>query len=156
MTEPHSAGLILRLRKEENNLFLILKSKWDKNWSFPKGRVSKNESPFIAAMRELKAETGLESEDLILENISFVDVKQNLKKQTKLDGVKKIRFFFGFLPRVPSIVLSREHVKFKFCSLALLDDLMDKCFVDVLRDTIIQKEMEKQSWIHELYAKSRS
>lgn len=146
-----SSGFILRYRNTGIEFYLVLKNKWDHNWSFPKGHVEKNESPFLAAVRELKEETGITTDDFILENLSYVDCVQKLKKSTKKcpNSIKKVRFFFGYLPKQPKITLSREHVNFRYCTLGSLSRLLDDCFLDILKDRDRQLEMERLTWIYE-------
>lgn len=151
MKAIHSAGFILRHRSAGTDFFLVLKNRWNNNWSFPKGHVEKNESPFIAALRELKEETGITTEDFILENMECVNCKQKLSQATKKCplSIKKIRFFFGYLPRLPTVTLSREHVNFKFCALGTIGTILDDCFVQILKNPDRQSELERLTWIYE-------
>lgn len=145
-----SAGFILRYRNLGIDFFLVLKNKWNEKWSFPKGHIEKQESPFLAALRELKEETGITSDDFILENLGYVDCEQKLQQATKKcpRSLKKIRFFFGYLPRQPEITLSREHVNFRYCTLGSLRRILDDCFLDILTNRERQLEMERLSWIY--------
>lgn len=145
MSDLHSSGIILRHRKNKEDLFLILKSRWSFKWSFPKGYLKEKESPFLAAIRELQEETGITPDDFVLENIDHVDV-ENTKCP---DGVKKIRFFFGFLSKMPQICLSREHTTFKFCNMKNLGLCLDECTLKALQNQKLQNDMEKQTWIRE-------
>lgn len=52
-----SAGIVPVLREGKAPRFLLLRV--FKYWDFPKGLVEKDESPFLAAKRELEEETGI-------------------------------------------------------------------------------------------------
>lgn len=49
-----------------------------------------------------------------------------LEKKTKKvkDGIKRIRVYFGFLKTKPEVILSKEHVDFKWASIGTCLDLL--------------------------------
>lgn len=51
-----AAGGIVQHPKREESLFILRHNKWD----IPKGKIEKNESPEIAAIREIQEECGLQ------------------------------------------------------------------------------------------------
>lgn len=79
---PVCGGVILN---EKLNKFLLVKGFYHHSWSFPKGKINKNESDLKCAIREIKEEIGLDCEKLIDEN-EFVELSENLKR-------KKIRYY---------------------------------------------------------------
>lgn len=66
MREEHSFGIIPFAKQgSEWKVFVILHKK-GKHWGFPKGHTEGEETPKEAARRELKEETGLVVEELLL------------------------------------------------------------------------------------------
>ena len=57
------AGGVILSEKNNLNILLIYNGK-EKNWEFPKGHVEKNEDFIDAMYREIKEETGLDTEIL--------------------------------------------------------------------------------------------
>lgn len=58
MKKIESSGIVI-LRKE-NKDFLVLLMRSHDYWDFPKGGIENNETKLIAAIREVKEETGIE------------------------------------------------------------------------------------------------
>ncbi len=54
-----SAGAVIVRREGDRCLFLLLRVY--RYWDFPKGEVEEGEAPFVAALREVREETGLEA-----------------------------------------------------------------------------------------------
>lgn len=59
MVTEYSAGIILVLRKENNEDKFLLIKQLSGNWSFPKGHIEDGEDVKAAAIRELAEETGI-------------------------------------------------------------------------------------------------
>ncbi|TYS70498.1 NUDIX domain-containing protein [Sutcliffiella horikoshii] len=59
MKSERSCGVIIYLDKPDTR-YLVVKSKTNGHWGFPKGHIEKNETDIDAAIREVKEETGLE------------------------------------------------------------------------------------------------
>lgn len=58
MKKIESSGIVI-LRKERDD-FLVLLMRSHDYWDFPKGGIENNETKLIAAIREVKEETGIE------------------------------------------------------------------------------------------------
>lgn len=65
MNKELSAGGIIFKRDGARILFLVIYSKRNKIWGFPKGRLESGETEKEAARREIKEETGLDDLHLI-------------------------------------------------------------------------------------------
>jgi bis(5'-nucleosidyl)-tetraphosphatase len=80
-----SFGIIPLLKKDKWYVYLVL-HKSSKYWGFPKGHANKDESPKIAATRELKEETNLDvvkfiSDEALIETYDFTYKKQKISKK---------------------------------------------------------------------------
>lgn len=56
--EERSAGGVVYRMENGRPLFLLIKDSY-RNWGFPKGHLEPDESPSLAALREVEEETGL-------------------------------------------------------------------------------------------------
>ena len=116
----HGAGVIC-IRPDSN--ILILKGKYHGEWSVPKGYIDPRErnNPVLAALRELKEETGLvlDSSDLMTDDagelVSY-DFSYKLKKPRKKvpDGIKRVLLFVYGLKGEEKWKISHEHSAYHF------------------------------------------
>jgi 8-oxo-dGTP pyrophosphatase MutT (NUDIX family) len=60
--ETSAGGVVFRLEDGEP-VFLLIRDSYQ-NWGFPKGHLEDGESPEIAAVREVREETGLDALDV--------------------------------------------------------------------------------------------
>ncbi|MBI3236621.1 MAG: NUDIX domain-containing protein [Chlamydiales bacterium] len=68
MIQIDSFGIIpLRKKEDKSWEVLLVLHKIGNHWGFPKGRAEKGETPFQAAGRELREETGLTVKELLCE-----------------------------------------------------------------------------------------
>ncbi|MBI4994923.1 NUDIX domain-containing protein, partial [Candidatus Peregrinibacteria bacterium] len=65
MVKEISAGIIIYRKTSEGIKFLLLYH-GGRYWNFPKGKLDQGEKSFRAALREVKEETGLSSNELRL------------------------------------------------------------------------------------------
>jgi 8-oxo-dGTP pyrophosphatase MutT (NUDIX family) len=56
--DERSAGVVVVRRESQNWRILVLRAY--RNWDFPKGLIEPGETPFAAAVRETREETGIE------------------------------------------------------------------------------------------------
>ncbi len=106
MKELVSAGIITFYIKNETPHFLLLHYPHG-HWDLPKGKIEKGESKEIAALRELKEETGLKAQ--IIEGF-----EKKFDYVFKQDGelIKKTVYFFLGQALSDEITLSEEHIGF--------------------------------------------
>ena len=99
-----SAGIILFRMKNKTHEYLLLHYPHG-HWDLPKGKIEKGESKEQAALRELKEETGLETE--IVNGFS-----EQYHYFFKQDGelMKKTVYFFIGEALSDSVTLSEEHI----------------------------------------------
>lgn len=105
----------------QSHKFLLLKGRFSKSWSFPKGYIEKGEDPLESAIRELEEEIGvsLTFEDILLTHDGeylHVDTSVKLPKPIKRvpSGVKHIRFYVYYMDEEQVIRLSKEHSSFRW------------------------------------------
>ena len=66
MNKEFSAGAVIFKKENNDVLFLVVYSKRNNIWGFPKGRIEQLETEKEAAAREIKEEAGLD-------NLGFID-----------------------------------------------------------------------------------
>jgi bis(5'-nucleosidyl)-tetraphosphatase len=76
-----------------------------KYWDFPKGHVEDGETPFVAALRELKEETGIEEISFPWGN-SFIET-------APYAGGKIARYYLGRVNQ-DQVILSHEHHEWRW------------------------------------------
>lgn len=75
-----TAGVVLYHRKDNNIYFVVVKMRFAKIWSMPKGKQETNEDLINTARREFAEETGIDLEDF-------------LTKETYYHCINKTRFY---------------------------------------------------------------
>ena len=74
MNKETSAGAVLYKKQNNDFLFLLVYSKRNGEWGFPKGHIEKGETEIEAAIREISEETGLVvNEEDFLKDFRFAD-----------------------------------------------------------------------------------
>ncbi len=126
MPREKSAGAIIFRRESGNVYFLLLHypgiNRKGGHWEFAKGHIENNEAEEIAAIREIKEETGI-SDVQILSGFKkyikyfFKKNKKFLKKETEKSGKKsawifKLVAFFIAETKTKEVNLSPEHTDF--------------------------------------------
>jgi 8-oxo-dGTP pyrophosphatase MutT (NUDIX family) len=100
----HSAGFILFRNSDAGPLYLLLD--YGKHWDYPKGHLEAGESPWQAAVRELREETGIRQVDRV--TAFQQDMHYNFFSPKKGRIAKTVTYFLG-QTRTEDVVVSHEH-----------------------------------------------
>lgn len=139
--EFNGAGIVVfRIVKPMVPEFLVVKAKWGKHWSFPKGHMDKkdNGSTFKCALRETGEETGVTQDDIQLIGNFKHTVRYKLDKATKKcpDGVKTVLMYLGKVRSNTKIDLSAEHIAYKWVSQSVAKALLRDDFGELIDSAI--------------------
>ncbi len=110
-----SAGAIIFKRDKEIKYLLLFRKKeehFNALWSFPRGKIEKNENELDAAKREIEEETGLK-------DINFLEnFKEKINWFYKKDNqvIYKESTFFLAEYKSGEIKISEEHDDYKWCN----------------------------------------
>ena len=126
MNKEFSAGAIVFKREGDAILFLIIYSKRNRLWGFPKGHLEQGESTEQAAAREIKEETGLG-------NLEFINgfkeevMYETVSKRPPFEGQKIEKYVTYFLCEVKNqdiIVDGREITDYRFLAISEAERLV--------------------------------
>jgi len=106
MPKEISAGIIIYRKTVEGIKYLLLYH-GGSYWNFPKGKLEQSERGMDAAFREVKEETGLGKNDLILKDQFRVTDKFFFFREKK--RIFKIVIFYLAQSRARDITVSLEH-----------------------------------------------
>ena len=119
MNKEFSAGAVIFKRVGDKVLFLMIYSKRNKIWGFPKGHLERGETEKEAAKREIKEETGLDG-------LRFIDgfeekvMYETVSKRPPFKGERIEKYVTYFLCEIKNqdiIVDNREIGDYKFLPL---------------------------------------
>ena len=131
----HSAGGVVFKENKNGPLYLVLISK-RRIWEFPKGHLEPGEDTRMAAIREVKEETGLNDLE-VFDGFSFTINYEFFKNGSK---VKKDVVYYLMKTNSQSVTISEEHIGYMWLSYAkALDTLTHKNSKNLL--------MEANSWL---------
>jgi len=131
----HGAGFVLCRDSKSGPEFLVLKARWGRHWSIPKGHIASGESDFLStAFRETDEETGIE-QDQIKHVKGFEEVvTTTLKRPTRNcpEGVKNTKVFMGVIEDDVEIILSDEHTEHWWVKLVVALRLLGQPYHEVV------------------------
>ncbi len=121
LSKKHIGALVLIFNK--NQQLLIVKPTYKEGWSIPGGGVDDNESPKIAAVREIKEELGLDLKNITLIGVGYTQV-QGIKPET-------LQFVFNggelSADEINKIALDKsEHSEFRFVEILEANNLLNE------------------------------
>ncbi len=103
MRYEKSCGAVIFKRTDEDLQFLIISSKCDGHWGFPKGHVEEGESERKTAIREVKEETGLD--------IDLVEGFRTKAQYTINEEInKEVVYFIGKMKDVTDVTIQDTEV----------------------------------------------
>lgn len=112
-TIDKSYGIILVLRKDNDEDEFLILQQWQGHWSFPKGHAEEGETPVETAIRELAEETGI----LDIELSKFPGIKEDYvveHKGKKWD--KTVECFMAFAKNKDVIIQEQEIQNYKWAT----------------------------------------
>jgi 8-oxo-dGTP pyrophosphatase MutT (NUDIX family) len=111
MFKEFSCGAVVYKIQNANPVFLLVSSKQNGRWGFPKGHVENNESEIETAKREIFEETGIKNlkfiEDFRQENIYVIDKLNNCIKG---DMVEKHSVYFLALALADTLDFDKNEI----------------------------------------------
>jgi len=115
MYTERSAGIIIVRVERELPLFLLLRRK-DGKWDFCQGRTRPFESRLQAALRELKEETGIPREAVVLDP-EFRHTIYYISHKTKAPKAKAVCYFLGTTSMAEVKLNLAEHSEFRWADM---------------------------------------
>jgi len=119
VNKEFSAGAVIFKREGDKILFLVIYSKRNNIWSFPKGHLERGETEKQAALREIKEEVGLDNLQFVegfIEKIRYDTVSKRLPFQGERIE-KYVTYFLCEIKFQDIIVDGREIADYKFLPL---------------------------------------
>jgi bis(5'-nucleosidyl)-tetraphosphatase len=100
-----ASGVIIYYLEEDEPQFLLIRSRRDRSWGFPKGHLLEGEELLGGAMRELWEETGIRAVTLVPGFTEHVTYRVNRAGRFRQ---KTVSYFLGRV-ETPAVRLSEEH-----------------------------------------------
>jgi tRNA nucleotidyltransferase (CCA-adding enzyme) len=118
MQKERSCGVII-YQDNPDTRYLIVKSKANGHWGFPKGHIEEDETEIDAARREVKEETGL---DVVIHE----DFKLSMEYMISQSAIRKEVILFLGTPTSTSVTIQESEIA--MCKWATFTDTL-KLFV---------------------------
>jgi len=96
MNKEFSAGAVIFKKEGLDILFLVIYSKRNGIWGFPKGHLEKNETDKEAAIREIKEETGI-SDLKFMEGFEEKTIYETVSRRPPFKGQRIEKYVTYFL-----------------------------------------------------------
>jgi 8-oxo-dGTP pyrophosphatase MutT (NUDIX family) len=100
-----ASGVVVYYLEQDEPLFLLIRSRRDRSWGFPKGHLLEGEDLLSGAMRELWEETGIREITLVPGFTEHVTYRVNRAGRFRQ---KTVTYFLGRV-ETPVVRLSEEH-----------------------------------------------
>lgn len=129
MPKETSFGAIV-FRREEGRIYYLLLRHGKKYYNFPKGHAEKNETPTIAAKREIFEETGIKEIRFLK---GFKEINSYFFKHQGKTIFKNV-FFFLAETKENEVLISKEHIGYEWLAYEeALERLNFKSLKNILR-----------------------
>ncbi|MDP2921804.1 MAG: NUDIX domain-containing protein [Candidatus Omnitrophota bacterium] len=136
MNKEFSAGAVIFKKEGGQILFLVIYSRRNNIWGFPKGHIESGESEKDAAIREIKEETGLDNLRFV-EGFSEKVMYETVSKRLPFKGQRIEKYVTYFLCETKDqciIVDGREISDSRFLALGEAEKLVRfRNLVNILR-----------------------
>jgi 8-oxo-dGTP pyrophosphatase MutT (NUDIX family) len=100
-----ASGVIIYYLEQDEPQFLLIRSRRDRSWGFPKGHLLEGEELLGGALRELWEETGIRAVTLVPGFTEHVTYRVNRAGRFRQ---KTVSYFLGRV-ETPTVRLSEEH-----------------------------------------------
>jgi bis(5'-nucleosidyl)-tetraphosphatase len=110
-----ASGVIVYYLEQDEPHFLLIRSRRDRSWGFPKGHLIEGEDLLSGAMRELWEETGIREVTLMPGFTEHVTYRVNRAGRFRQ---KTVSYFLGCV-KTPAVRLSEEHSEHRW---AIVED----------------------------------
>jgi 8-oxo-dGTP pyrophosphatase MutT (NUDIX family) len=100
-----ASGVVVYYLEQAEPYFLLIRSRRDRSWGFPKGHLLEGEELLSGAMRELWEETGIRDVTLLSGFVEHVTYRVNRGGRFRQ---KTVTYFLGQVG-TPAVRLSEEH-----------------------------------------------
>ncbi|MBF0458645.1 MAG: NUDIX domain-containing protein [Nitrospirae bacterium] len=106
MTEDRSYGVVA-VYEEHGTIYYLLVQHNAGHWAFPKGHAEGSETPYEAACREFREETGIADAE-IMRDKSFIEKYSYIRKNNRV--YKTVKYFIGYVTN-KAVTIQREELK---------------------------------------------
>jgi len=128
------SGVVVYFLDQAEPHFLLIRSRRDRSWGFPKGHLLEGEELLNGAMRELWEETGIQDVALIPGFTEYVTYRVNRGGRFRQ---KTVTYFLGRV-ETPAVRLSEEHSEHRW---AVVEDARKILTFENLRTLITRAWM---------------
>jgi len=128
------SGVVVYVLDQAEPHFLLIRSRRDRSWGFPKGHLLEGEELLNGAMRELWEETGIREVTLVPGFTEHVTYRVNRGGRFRQ---KTVTYFLGRV-ETPAVRLSEEHSKHRW---AVVEDARKILTFENLRTLITRAWM---------------
>jgi bis(5'-nucleosidyl)-tetraphosphatase len=129
-----ASGVIIYYLEQDEPHFLLLRSRRDRSWGFPKGHLLEGEDLLTGAMRELWEETGIRQVSLLPGFAEHVTYRVNRGGRFRQ---KTVTYFVGRV-EAPAVRLSEEHSEHRW---AVVEDARKALTFENLRTLVTRAWM---------------
>jgi bis(5'-nucleosidyl)-tetraphosphatase len=129
-----ASGVIIYYLAQDEPHFLLLRSRRDRSWGFPKGHLLEGEDLMSGAMRELWEETGIREPSLLPGFTEHVTYRVNRGGRFRQ---KTVTYFLGRVD-TPTVRLSDEHSEHRW---AVVEDARKTLTFENLRSLVTRAWM---------------
>ena len=130
-----ASGVVVYYLADDEPQFLLLRSRRDRSWGFPKGHLIDGEGVLQGAMRELREETSIHEVTLIPGFIEHISYRVNRAGRFRR---KTVTYFLGRV-ETPTVRLSDEHSEYRW---AMVEDARKLLSFDNLRALVTRAWMD--------------